>query len=650
MFKVLTFFNIKIFLFLLACTILFYIPLLFNPSLLLNRDNDLQQFFWPLFQYIKQHLILDYSIPLWNNLFLSGVPLLPDPQSFIFYPPNLIFLFLPVGTAFIFSFIMHTLVGSIGTYLCAKYGFKFSTVTSLFTASLFIISPKIAGYLEAGHYGLVASSTFIPFLIVAIILLSRKQKIIYSIILAVSLAGIFYTHTIIFIIVSIATLFLFIYILFFTVARKNWLKYCLFFFATTLLAFGLIAITFLPQLEWTPETTRFLLLEDRSVYPQWISKKEIIINIIFPYLNGKEYLWNIDSEKWLSIGFTVIILSLIGFWQIRKKLQIILGLSVIFIIIIILNNSSPLYPYLLQIDWFTLIRVSTRFWIIIIFISIFLAGFGFDFLLKKRINKIFWILIVTVTLSELLFLSWSRFFIPIIPSTKYISQDFYDFIKQDQGIFRVFCINRCIPQQKAVTEGLQLVEGYNTLLQKNYYKHMWQLSGGYWNYYTLALPPIGVYTYEKLHPDPKSLGDYNTKYIISPYKLDSVNFIFEKKYGNYFLYLNKLFLSRAYFKNVNEKQDIEAPILIYQPNFIKIDTSKQLSKQIILAEVYSKGWRAYLNGIEQIPVQETPNSLRLVEINSDTKFVDFKYMPNSYKISAPVTLLTILIVIILLKR
>lgn len=648
MFKALKFSHIKIISFLFICTSLFYFPVLLDPSLILFRDNDLQQFFWPIFYYTKQHLLSDYSLPLWNNIFLSGVPLLPDPQSFLFYLPNIIFLIFPIDAAFIISFIFHTLIGGIGTYLCAKYGFKLKTISSLFIASLYIMSPKVASYLEAGHFGLVASFTYLPFLLLAIILIIKKQRFIYAFILAISLAGIFYTHTIIFILSLFATIIVFVITFILYYPKKNRVRICLIFAAAIFLTFGLIAITLLPQIEWTSETTRFILLENRDTYPKWISKKEFLEISIFPYLQGRKYLSNIDNEKWLSMGSILLILASIGFWKIKRKLQIILGLSIIFLIIIALNNASPFYSYLIKIDWYALIRVSTRIWFIIIFIFIFLAGFGFEFLLKTKINRKILLLIVSLTLIELLFLSWLRLLKPTSQPSKYISRDFYNFIKQDKEYFRVFCLNRCIPQQQAAKENLQLVEGYNTLLQKNYYQHMWQLSGRYWNYYTLALPPIGTYTFEKLQPNAQSLGAYNTKYIISLYKLDDKNFIFEKKFDNYFLYRNKLFLSRAYFKNMNGTKNMEAPILIYQPNLIRVDTSNQLSKQLILAEVYSKGWKAYLNGKEQVPILETPSSLRLVNIKSNTMFVEFKYMPDSFKIGVLITISTILIMITIL--
>lgn len=640
----------KVILFLFTVTLLFFFPIILKPQVLLERHNDLQEFFWPIFFYTKQQLLLNQELPLWNNMFLSGVPLLPDPQSFLFYLPNIIFLIFPMGIAFTISFILHVFIGSIGTYLCAKYGFKLSNLASFFSASLFIISPKVAGYLEAGHYGLVTSFAFLPFLLLAVILLFQKQKFIYSILLAISLAGIFYTHTIIFILSFLITVIIFITYIIFIIPKQKWIKSTLLFCSAILLSFGLVAITFLPQVEWTPETTRFLLLENRDVYPKWISKKEFLENIFIPWSHGKEKLWEIDSEKWLSLGLFATSVALIGFWQLKKKLKIILAALVFAAVIIALNNASPLYLSLLNFDWYVLIRVATRVWFVIVFMVIFLAGYGLQYLVKTKVDKKIIICIVIIAIIELLLTSWIRLLKPIPNQAKFIPGGGYQYLKNNNGKFRVFCPNRCIPQQKAAEEGLELVEGYNTLLPTNYYKHMWQLAGSYWNYYTLSLPPIGSYTFERLQPNAKSLGEYNTKYVISPYELNDPDFKLEKKSDNFFIYKNSAFLPRAYFKTDVNHKDIEAPLLIYRPNHIRVDTSKQQSKQLILAEVYSQGWQAYLNGKEKTPVLETPNSLRLINISPNTMFVDFKYEPQSFQIGRIITLLTLLFITIHLGK
>lgn len=640
---------IKNLLILAAIAFFYFLPFIIKPDLLLVRDNDLQQQFWPFFYFIKQKLWETHTLPFWNNLILSGTPLLPDPQFSLFYPLNIIFLFFPTDLAFIVYFFLHTFMGGLGIYLVTRKFFNFSYIASLFSVSLYIASPRLAGYLEAGHSGLVASFGWLPWIIFATGMIVKKPRLIWPMVFGISLVGVFFTHTITFVLSLIASGIFFIALLF--LKLSNNLKKSIFLLILGLLfTFGLTAITLLPQLDWASQTTRFLLIQDRQVYPQWFSVKEFFQNIFTPWIGGYSSLWNIDTEKWLSLGTISLFLAGFGFLKLSKNLKITFTFIAFFITLIALNNASPIYPFLISQDWYVLMRVSTRVWFIPLFIVTFLAGFGLEKLLKSKANKSYVILIAVLVIAELLLLSWARLFKPIPPQEKIVPQKIYEFLKQDRDKYRVFCLTRCIPQQEAAIFNLELVEGYNTLQQINYYKHMWQLSGGYWDYYTLALPPMGA-KFLKLNPDAASLGLYNTKYIISPYILENINFTLVEKIGDFFVYQNNLFQSRAYFWTEQRTPGNQAPILIYTPNLIRVDTSKNQTKRLVLAEVYSPGWEAYLNGKEKIPVQETPNSLRLVDIRPDTKFVEFKYEPKSYQIGKIISLATIFILGILwIKR
>ena len=85
----------------IAAAILINLPLWAKPNLFLARGNDLQEFFLPIIQYCKEHILSEKSFPLWNTTILSGTPLLPDPQSPLFYLPNILFLILPIGLGFL---------------------------------------------------------------------------------------------------------------------------------------------------------------------------------------------------------------------------------------------------------------------------------------------------------------------------------------------------------------------------------------------------------------------------------------------------------------------------------------------------------------------------------------------------------------------
>src|SRR6266404_5904102 len=249
-------------------SIIFYLPILIHPNLLLSRNNDLQQQFWPVFYYVRENFLKFHQIPLWNNLFFAGTPLLPDPQFSPVYPANLLFLILPTSVAFLIFFLIHTIIASVTSYILARHGFDFSASTSVFFSLLYISTPKLAGYLEAGHYGLFATHAWIPLTIYAVIKLSEKPNIKKAILLGISFSGLYFTHTIIFLLSAFSSIILFI-ILVILSKKNNISKKVLFFIIASLIKFDLSAITLLPQLSWGPTTTRNLLSIHPDIYPTW---------------------------------------------------------------------------------------------------------------------------------------------------------------------------------------------------------------------------------------------------------------------------------------------------------------------------------------------------------------------------------------------
>ncbi|MDO8619136.1 MAG: hypothetical protein Q7R49_04320 [Candidatus Daviesbacteria bacterium] len=624
-------------------TLILYIPIIFNPALILNRSNDLQDPFWPVFYYIKKE-VMHGVLPFWNNLFLSGTPLLPDPQFSLFYPLNFLFILLPINTAFIVYFIIHSFLAGIGMYFVGLKALNFSKPTCIIMAILYISTPKLSGYLESGHMGLFATFTWFPFILLSLLMIFKKTDLKWSLLLGFSMAGVFYTHTVAFILSLAFSVSLFV-ALAMPFKNKRYTLQLIFIVAGLILTFGLIAITFLPQNEWLPQTTRFLLLQTRDVYPKWFSIKEFLQILLLPLTIGFQNIQNLDSEKWITTGSTTLFLAFVGFISAKHKYKILLASGFIALTLVALNNASPIYSMLIRIDWYVLMRVSTRVWFIVIISVVILAGFALEKIKSTNLGRKVLPLVVTLAISEQLILSGVYLSKPVSVNLNPAPDSLYSYLKSDSEIFRVYCINRCLSQQKSAQNNLQLVEGYNTLVQKNYHEEAWQLTGAYWNYYTLSIPPAGTFTFEKPQPDPISLGDFNTKYVISQYKLINQNFSLEKKFNEYFVYKNNSFKTRAYFVNHNDSSKFtKAPIIRYSPNEIIVDTSEKTSQQLTLSEVYSPGWNAYLDNKILTNVQEKPNRLRQVDILPDTKFVVFKYESQSFQTGLMITLSTLILV------
>lgn len=622
-----------------AATLLLYLPVISNPQLILSRGNDLQEYYWPVFYYVKQQILDNHSFPLWNTMFFSGTPLVSDPQSPQFYLPNILFLILPMDFAFIVSFILHSFFAGLGTYLAARYGFGLSSKTSIVTGLLYMLFPRTAGFLAEGHFGPFTFFTWLPFLVLSGLKLIKKPGIEWSILFAVSLAGLFYSFPTMF---AIAALLSFVVLLATSIARFVRQKsFQTLFFSTigVIATFGLTSIALLPQLEWLPTTTRHLLLNNPDVYPKWNSKTEFI-GALYPHVfGGTQFANSLDNEKWIATGVLVSLLTLIGFLQVEKKLKISILLVLAVVVLVSLNNASPINSILLSNEWYVLGRVSTRIWFVIVLLIVFLAGFGFEKLAKSGHSKAA-LTLAFLALGELLIISWLRFQMPLPPQKEYASQQVFEFLKNDPGQFRVFCVNRCLSQKDVAKYNLETIEGYGTIYQENYYDQFIQLSQVFWDKYSSVLPPFEIYNFREIQPYSPEIAKYNVKYVISPHKLKDANFELVNEIDGYLIYKNKVERDRAYFSD-----GTNAKILSYSPNSIKIDATGKRTNELIFAEVYSQGWKAKLDGGKEIEITQTRDHMRQVALENDTKSVELYYNPISYqtgKILSTTTLFTIL--------
>ncbi|MDW8215464.1 MAG: hypothetical protein RMJ55_18075, partial [Roseiflexaceae bacterium] len=69
---------------------------------------------------LTNEIVRQGAWPLWNPSILSGVPLLDDGQIAFFYPPNLIFLFVPLDKAFGVYACVQLILAGLGTYAFAR--------------------------------------------------------------------------------------------------------------------------------------------------------------------------------------------------------------------------------------------------------------------------------------------------------------------------------------------------------------------------------------------------------------------------------------------------------------------------------------------------------------------------------------------------
>jgi hypothetical protein len=131
---------------------------LYRPG---SRVSDLTITFWPNIAYIQQSLQDFNQLPLWRTLIFSGSPFDVDPQSGLWYPPNLVFLFLPAAVGLNVLFVLHTLAGGLGMWLWAR-SVGLSFWAALLASLAFAFSPRTFAHLGTGHVGIVYAAAYVP--------------------------------------------------------------------------------------------------------------------------------------------------------------------------------------------------------------------------------------------------------------------------------------------------------------------------------------------------------------------------------------------------------------------------------------------------------------------------------------------------------
>ncbi|MBN1218200.1 MAG: YfhO family protein [Anaerolineae bacterium] len=97
--------------------------------------------FWPWHQLVKTS-VLTAEWPLWNPLLGNGTPLLANLQTAVFYPPNLLYLFLPVEHGLTLSVVLHLILAELLMYIYARY-----IDLSPFAATVSALTYMFSGYL-----------------------------------------------------------------------------------------------------------------------------------------------------------------------------------------------------------------------------------------------------------------------------------------------------------------------------------------------------------------------------------------------------------------------------------------------------------------------------------------------------------------------
>jgi len=107
------------------------------------------------------------NLPLWNPHIFCGTPYIGGFLSAMFYPPNLIFLVLPLSAAINWCIVLHLVLAGVFMYLWTAYR-KLHPLAGLTCGVLLMLSGPCFAHVFAGHMAQLCTMAWAPLLLLAI--------------------------------------------------------------------------------------------------------------------------------------------------------------------------------------------------------------------------------------------------------------------------------------------------------------------------------------------------------------------------------------------------------------------------------------------------------------------------------------------------
>ncbi|MBI2193607.1 MAG: YfhO family protein [Planctomycetes bacterium] len=352
------------------------------PGYLGNPFLDAPNMFYPLRAWGFDQ-VRNGEIPLWNPLILCGMPNVAEMQSAIFYPPNLVFAFLPPARAYNACVILHLFLAGSFTYALLVY-YRASRAAGLVAAVIYMFCGPQVTHLFAGHLTLLCVIAWPPLLVrlfdhavrqpcwragmmgagvLALQLLAGyPQCALYSVHMALALGIVLTAWT----------------------WRKERDGHRLAKRLAILAAglgwgFALAAVQLLPAFEFVPHSVR------AAFSREWTATHSLppehLLTLLMPGFFGVEQYWGREFlwETCGYVGVAGLVFALLAWCHPRRRLVLFFAALAAGSLLLALGQFSFLYPLVYStVPGYSLFRGHAKYLVIAALALSVLAGLGLD--------------------------------------------------------------------------------------------------------------------------------------------------------------------------------------------------------------------------------------------------------------------------------
>ena len=374
---------------LIVSVVLFFGKIILSGESLYGSDFVLQFYPWKnfLYDYVQTH----GSIPFWNPYLFSGTPFIANIQASMFYPLGLLYYLIPTEFAYLYSTILHCILGTVFMYMFMR-SLSVSKSGAFFSGFIFIFNGYFMAHIYAGHLSFVQNYIWIPLIFLFVVRFIESCRYVYAVIAGVLLGFqilggfpqiAFYTMLAIMLLC-----FYFACIYLKTNGLQHIFKIGTGTLALILIGFAIAAIQLLPTYEFAQLSTRA-----GGISYQFATMDSLppinILTFLVPLLFGTPMdgtFWINDStwEFWEYCGYVGIGALAITVITIKKLISDRLGLFFVMLIVtaqfLALGKYNPVYPVIYHLPGFNNFRIPAQIIFLYIFSIAVLLGKGLDFM------------------------------------------------------------------------------------------------------------------------------------------------------------------------------------------------------------------------------------------------------------------------------
>jgi len=360
------------------------------------------------------------EVPLWNPYILGGVPLAAETEAAPYYPLSLLFLLLPLQTAFNLLTLLHLIMAGFFTYLLARR-LSLGAVPATVAGATFMLCGPVALRVYAGHFPILCTMAWLPLLFLLLNLLIDTKRLTWAIALTLATALQITAGHPQYLYYSLLALLLYATFRslegFLSGNRPGIAGRVLAVTVASLAAgFALTAIQTIPLLEFIPHSARGALSADQVA--EYSFPPENLLTFLFPRFLGDslgiEYRgrWNF-WEMNAYLGIVPLILATIGIFRERNRHTIFFGLLAVLCLLLAIGDHTPLLNLLyVFLPGFRLFRGHSKFIFLTVFSLSILSGYGCRHLLRGSVRKRPASLFLFLTAAAVLAVFFLRFFPP----------------------------------------------------------------------------------------------------------------------------------------------------------------------------------------------------------------------------------------------